>query len=158
MRSLVGKNALTVFLSKSEDDGLKMFFCPYTRNNVSQYLGNVEIIYPSYDTLRNPSVIIRPQKLSRNIHYIFTETSDKTDSVSFWLQYRQFENTSLQSYYCHNCQAPQLYFSDEKAVNYKDKTELKDGDNYICSNPLCKQKLKYMGIVSISLPDIINNG
>lgn len=156
MPSLVGKNALTVFLSESKDNDLKMFFCPYTRNNVAQYVGKVESIYPSYDPLRNPQAILRPQKLSKNLHYIFTHTKTrKGDSTSYWIQYRTFDEASLRTYYCHNCQAPHLYFSDNKVVKYGDKSEVKSGNEYICPNPLCKKKLKYMGLVTVSLPVII---
>jgi hypothetical protein len=156
MKSLIGKNALTVFLSESKSDNLNMFFCPYTRNNVVQYVGNVEVIYPSYDTVQQPNVIIRPQKLSKNIHYIFTNTKDKpSDSTSFYIQHRTFDEPTVQVYYCYNCQAPQLYFSDDKVVKFDNKSDVKIGDEYVCSNPLCKTHLKYLGTVSISNPVII---
>jgi len=154
MKSLIGKNALTVLLTESIDESLKMFFCPYTRNNVSQYIGNVEVIFPGYDTNQNPSVITRPQRLAKNINYVFTNTKGKqSDSTSFWIQYRLFDEAILQVYYCSNCQAPQLYYSDTKVVNHCNKSELKHGDEYVCPN--CKNKFKYMGTVNIGLPDII---
>lgn len=156
MKSLIGKNALTVFLSNSKDDGLKMFFCPYTRNNVAQYTGDVEMISPGYDSVIRPTVIIRPQKLSENINYIFNNTNDKPQEyVSFWIQYRTFDVEHVHTYHCHNCQAPQLYFNKDKAVHFDNKTDIKNGEEYVCSNPFCRKKLKFMGIVSVSLPDIM---
>ena len=156
MSSLLGKNALTVFLSESKDEGLKMFFCPYTRNNVVQYTGNVEIIYPGYDVGARPNVIIRPQKLAGNIHYVFTNTKDReVDEVSFWIQYRTFDVDGVRTYYCHNCQAPQLYFSQDKAVRHDNKSDVRSEDEFVCPNPNCGEKFKYMGLVSVSLPDII---
>ena len=153
MPSLVGKNALTVFLSESTDNNLKMFFCPYTRNNVVQYTGSVEIIYPGYDSIKKPNVIIRPQKLSQNINYIFTNTRDReVDYASFWIQYRTFDVENIHTYHCFNCQAPQLYFSDNKVVKYDNKSEVKHESEYLCSN--CKRRFKYMGMVSIGSPDV----
>jgi len=154
MKSLFGKNALTVFLADSLSDNLNMFFCPYTRNNVAQYVGSVEIIYPSYDTVQKPNIILRPQKLSKNIHYTFFSTKDKESEVSeFYIQYRTFDDDPVQVYYCYNCQAPQLYFSENKVVDFKSKHELKKGDEFVCPN--CKKRLKYIDTVSISNPVII---
>ena len=156
MKSIIGKNALTVFLSDSNENDLKMFFCPYTRSNVVQYTGDVEAIHPGYDSDVTPNVIIRPQKLVKNIHYIFTATKDKAnDLVPFYVQYRTFDESMVQVYYCYNCQAPQLYFDDKKAVLFGNKSELKNGDEYVCPNPNCRKKLKYMGTVEIGLPVII---
>ncbi len=154
MLSLVGKNALTVFLSESSHNDLNMFFCPYTQNNVAQYTGDVEIIYPGFDPLRNPQVILRPQRLSKNIHYIFSGAKNKTAKrTTFWIQFRTFEEEKFRNYYCYNCQAPQLYYNDGKAVRAKDKIELNAGDHFACTN--CEKKFKYMGIVEVGLPDIL---
>ena len=156
MKSIVGKNALTVFLSESAQNDLKMFFCPYTRSNVVQYTGDVEAIHPGYDSDITPNVIIRPQKLAKNIHYIFTSTKDNpVDKIPFYIQYRTFDESMVQVYYCYNCQAPQLYFSNDKTVLFGNKSELKSGDEYICPNPNCRKKLLYMGTVAIELPVII---
>lgn len=154
MTPIVGKNALTVFIGESEVENLNMFFCPYTRNNVVQYTGEVEIIYPSFDANFEPKIIIRPQKLSKNIHYVFATTTDKPSNLSsFYIQNREYTGDPIQVYYCYNCQAPQLYFSGNKTVLFNNKKEIKNGDEYICPN--CKKKMKYLGTVSISNPDLI---
>lgn len=151
--NLVGKNSLTVFLSISEDKNLKMFFCPYTQSNVVQYTGQVQVIYPSYDPDQCPNVIIRPQKLSRNIHYVFSGTEDRDiDTTSFYIQNRLFESSPVSTYHCFNCQAPQLYFGQGKAVYYDSKRELKKAEDFVCPNPHCHAKLRYLGIVDVGMP------
>jgi len=148
INSIVGVNVLTVLISKADEiNKLKAFFCPYSRNMTQKYLGQVTAIYPGYDAEETPQFIVRPQREYRNINYSFREASNIAETISFWIQDQYFNQEPVKTYYCINCQNPQLYFTDNKAVYYKNKAELKSGDNYICDN--CKESLTFMGIVAI---------
>lgn len=143
------KNALTVILSQSDSDNLNMFFCPYTRSNVAQYHGLVSAIIPGYDKVQNPNVIIRPQKLAENLHYVFLNGKTK-DITNFWIENNVLSNM-VKPYFCFNCQAPLLYFSNDKVVNYHTKKEVKSGEELVCHNPNCKCKTTFMGKVDVEL-------
>lgn len=149
-RTIEGQNVLTVLLTKAQDVmRMKMFFCPYTKNITTQYQGDVVSIQPGYDPQETPQVMIRPQRMEYgyNIQYSFREAHQRGDSVHFWIQDQYFQNIPVKTYYCYNCQGPQLYFSDDKAVSYHTKAEIQMGDSYECVN--CKTKMTYLGIVAI---------
>lgn len=150
LKTIRGTNALTVLVSSSTVRlQTKMFFCPYRKNIVLKYQGNVISIQPGYDPEITPQFYVRPQRQSRqdNINYIFTPTKIEEDSVLFWIQDQYFDTKDVRTYNCYNCQAPQLYFDERKAVNYKTKVELEPNTRYKCSN--CSESLTYMGIVKI---------
>jgi len=151
-KEITGQNVLTVLLSKPEQARqLKMFFCPYTRNITTQYQGEVTAIFPGYDPDETPQVMIRPQRLqhSANIFYSFISSGQNGDGVDFWIQDQYFDDIPIKTYHCFNCQAPQLYFSNNKVVLFQNKSDIKKGESYICSNPFCKESLTYRGMVKI---------
>ena len=149
-RDIKGTNALTVLFSKDDhDQKTKMFFCPYRKSIVGAYTGKVVSIQPGYDPEDSPLFFVRPQRQSRqdNINYIFSTTKDEEDKVLFWIQDQYFDTEDVRVYNCFNCQAPQLYFDDEKAVDYKTRKDLATNTSYLCHN--CKITLSFMGIVKI---------
>ena len=151
-KDIVGQNILTVLVTKpidSENIQLKMFFDPYSKSHTMQYRGQVLAIYPGFDIEETPQFIIRPQRLDKNIHYSFREVKTDGDVVDFWIQDQYFMDDPVKTYYCYNCQAPQLYFNKDKVVFFQSKADLKRGESYQCINPLCKENLKFMGIVQI---------
>lgn len=151
-KTVAGQNALTVLLSRDEDKTrLRMFFCPYSKNVTTQYRGHVRAIYPSYDIDETPQVMIRPQRMEygKNIQYSFMFTNTVSDTVDFYLQNQYFDPELVKQYYCYNCQAPNLYFSDDKVVMFQTKNTIHAGDSYDCVNPFCKQKYTYLGMVHI---------
>ena len=152
--NLIGKNVLTVLLSKAEESRrVKMFFCPYTRNITSQYQGEVQAIMPGFDPDENPQIIIRPQRLehSANIQYSFKFVeNEEVKGVDFWIQDQYFDNIPVKTYFCFNCQAPQLYFTKDKIVAFQSKADIEKGDSFSCVNPYCKQSLTFLGIVKIN--------
>lgn len=152
MSDITGKNVLTVLVSKpSEEEVLikKKFYDPYSKNIVLQYQGKVQAIYPGYDPLETPQFIVRPQRMTNNIHYSFREAKDINTSVDFWLQDQYFADNVVNTYFCWACQAPSLYFSHDKAVHFNTKAEVTVGQPYDCINPFCKQSHTYLGIVKI---------
>lgn len=161
LKTVHGTNALTVLVAPSEEKvklRTKIFFCPYRKNIVLKYTGEVDSIRPGYDPTVNPQFFIRPQRqvYHDNINYIFnTVESEEEDHGLFWIQDQYFDDEAIRSYYCYNCQAPQLSFGGQKVVDYKTKKELKQNTTYLCDN--CKQSLTYMGIVKIEYPKIEYN-
>lgn len=150
LKTIRGTNALTVLVSASESKlKTKMFFCPYRRNIVLKYQGDVVSIQPGFNPELSPQFYVRPQRqeYSDNISYVFIPTRETGDSVLFWIQDQYFDTEDLRTYRCYNCQAPQLYYNDREAVDYKTKKTIKQNTNYLCDN--CKESLTYMGIVKI---------
>ncbi len=157
LRSLKGTNALTVlFAPAREEQQTKMFFCPYRKNIVGSYQGEVLSIMPGYDPNITPQFFVRPQRQAHadNIHYVFTPSgkTSKEEPVLFWIQDQYFDQPSFRLYSCFNCQAPQLYFNEEKALSYESRKEIESNTTYVCNN--CKTSLTYMGIVKIKKPEI----
>ena len=157
-RTIRGQNVLTVLYTKAQDEKqLRMFFCPYTKNITTQYQGDISAIYPGFDSTETPQVMIRPQRMDYgyNIQYSFREVEKHGDEVQFWIQDQYFQNIPVKTYYCFNCQAPQLYFSDDKVVGYQNKSEILSGSSYLCINPLCRTHFMFLGIVKIqSIHDV----
>ena len=154
LRTVRGTNALTVLVSPSDNKlQTRMFFCPYRKNIVLKYQGEVNSIQPGFNPVINPQFFIRPQRQAYEdkIDYVFVSTPTKDPTSMFWIQDQYFDTKEIRTYYCYNCQAPQLYFDDHKAVSYKTKVELKQNTTYLCDN--CKQSLTYMGIVKIRYPE-----
>ena len=152
MHSIIGKNVLTVLLSSTDDvNRLKAFFCPYTQQITTTYQGEVQAILPGYNPEETPQVMIQPQRMKyhANINYSFRETYNKDASVSFWIQDQYFDENLVKTYYCFNCKNPQLLFSEDRVVLYKNKNELKNNQSFICDNINCKQSLNFLGIVKI---------
>ena len=150
MRSIVGENVLTILLAGTQEQGVKMFFCPYTQNKTLQYQGEVKAILPGFDAEESPQVILKPQRTPENIHYTFTDVpQDASNTVDFWIQDQYFIDTHIKTYFCFNCQISQLYFSSNKVVHFDSKAEVQRGERYTCRNPNCKQGLIYQGIVKI---------
>ena len=155
MKEVSGQNVLTVLLAKPYNPRqMKMFFCPYTQNITSQYQGEVLSIFPGFDPDDTPQVIVRPQRLghSANIHYSFkfNDMSEDNSNVNFWLQDQYFDEIPVKTYFCFNCQAPQLYFSNQKVVLFQSKKDLNKGESFACVNPFCKQNLTFLGMVKIN--------
>ena len=153
LKDVRGTNALTVLFSSSETKGkTKLFFCPYRKNIVGKYQGSVVAIQPGYDPGQDPLFFVRPQRqeYKDNINYIFTKARKSSESVDFWIQDQYFDEKAVRVYHCFNCQAPQLYYDNSKAVEYKNKNELNANTPYVCDN--CKITLNFMGIVSIKEP------
>lgn len=153
-KTIVGENVLTVLFSKpqeNEEIKKRVFFCPYTKNITVTYQGKVNAIIPGYDPTDTPQVMIRPQRMPHgyNIQYTFKETNTAGENVDFWIQDQYFVEEAVKTYFCFNCQAPQLYFSRTKAVFFNTKADIKAGTSYNCSNPYCKQPLMFLGIVAI---------
>ena len=150
LKDVKGTNALTVLFSPIEETKTKMFFCPYRKNIVGKYIGQVVSIQPGYDPADSPLFFVWPQRqsFSDNIHYIFAGTQNKDNSTLFWVQWQYFDDSGVRTYHCFNCQAPQLYFDELKAVDYKTKKELKTNTPYLCDN--CKINLTFMDIVKIT--------
>lgn len=151
-RTVEGQNVLTVLFAKAHDPKqMKMFFCPYTKNITTQYQGDVVSIQPGYDSTETPYVMIRPQRMEygNNIQYSFRAVDKQDEVVKFWIQDQYFQNVPVKTYYCYNCQAPQLYFTDDRVVSYKNKADIPSGHSYSCDNPMCSTKLMYLGIVQI---------
>src|SRR3990167_1985851 len=93
--SIVGKNVITVLLTKPHDSNqLRMFFDPYTRNITTQYQGEVSAILPGYDPNETPQVMIRPQRMEYgfNIQYSFREGKKQSDTVDFYIQDQYFQD------------------------------------------------------------------
>lgn len=150
--NLIGQNVLTVLVSKPQGEThLKAFFCPYTQSLTQQYLGQVTAIYPSYDPDEMPQFIVRPQRTGENIHYSFRESASNNPTISFWIQDQYFNDAPVKTYHCFNCRNPQLYFTDNKVVLYKNKAEVKRNESYKCDNINCKEdfNVTFMGIVQI---------
>lgn len=148
-----GTNALTVFFTKDKDvNKTKLFFCPYRKNITGKYQGKISEIQPGFNPENSPQFFVRPQRQKHedNISYIFTPTTNSHDSIYFWIQDQYFNDTPVKTYFCVNCQAPQLYFDDKKAVMYESKAKLEKTKTYKCDN--CKEKFTYMGIVQITPP------
>jgi hypothetical protein len=153
LKDMRGVNALTVLFSPSgELRKTKVFFCPYRRNIVGSYQGNVVSIQPGYDSEQTPLFFIRPQrqKYEDNINYIFAKSKNGDTSTTFWIQDQYFDRDAVRKYYCYSCQNPQLYYDEAKAVDYKTKKEVNAGTSYLCDN--CKTSLTFMGIVAIKEP------
>ena len=157
LKTVRGTNALTVLVAPSEDRlQTRMFFCPYRKNIVLKYQGEVASIRPGYNPEITPKFYVRPQRQARsdNINYIFTAILEGDDSTLFWIQDQYFDTKDVRTYNCYNCQAPQLYYDEHKAVDYGTKVELKPNTTYVCPN--CGARLTYMGIVKIKYPEIEN--
>lgn len=149
-----GVNVLTVFISKpSEEEKYKRnaFFCPYTTQITSTYQGKVMAILPGYDPEDTPQVLIYPQRMQygMNINYTFKESTKGGDRVNFWIQDQYFNEEPIKTYFCQKCQAPSLYFSDNKVVHFNTKADIKPRENFECVNPYCKTKYTYLGMVRI---------
>ncbi len=150
LKDVKGTNALTVLVSPTEEkQKTKIFFCSYRRNIVLKYNGNVTAIQPGFDPNESPQFFVRPQRQnhSDNINYIFKPVEKIDKSTLFWIQWQYFDDDGVRKYYCYNCQAPQIYFDDQKAVDYKTQKELKTNTTYLCDN--CKISLTFMDIVKI---------
>lgn len=148
-----GTNALTVLVAPSEEiEKTKMFFCPYKKNIVLKYQGNVVSIQPGYNPKDSPMFFVRPQRqaYNDNINYIFRSAVKKDISTVFWIQDQYFDGDPIRTYHCHSCQAPQLYFDNRKAVDYNSKKELNANTEYLCNN--CRASMTFMGIVAIREP------
>ena len=154
MSDITGKNVITVLVSKPpEGETLtkKTFYDPYTRNITLQYQGTVQAIYPSYDPLEVPQFIVKPQRSTQeqNVHYSFRVTSQLNLSVDFYLQDQYFADDVVNTYFCYNCQAPNLYFGHNRVVHFNTKADVKKNEVYECINPMCKQSQTYLGMVKI---------
>lgn len=154
MSDITGKNCLTVLVSKPPEEETttkRTFYCPYTKNITLQYQGVVQAIYPGYDPNEVPQFIIKPQRSTQeqNVHYSFRETSQVNLSVDFYLQDQYFADDVVNTYYCYNCQAPNLYFGHDKVVHFNTKAEVKKSEAYQCINPMCLQSYNYLGMVKI---------
>lgn len=155
MKAIAGQNVLTVLLAEPEEkEYFKMFFCPYTKNRTAQYQGQVKALLPGFDPLEYPQVAILPHRMDHgyNLHYTFKETSQKSPTIDFWIQDQYFMDAAIKTYFCFNCQSPQLYFAGNKAVHYESKADIKRGESYKCTNPLCKEKstFTFLGIMKIT--------
>lgn len=150
--SITGVNVLTVLVSRPTDK-LKRnaFFDPYTRNITTTYRGNVEAIFPGYDAEDVPQVMVYPQRMpyGMNINYTFKETETIGEGVDFWIQDQYFNDVAVKTYYCYNCQAPNLYFSESKVVHFSSKQDLDTGESFKCKNPHCEKDFTYLGMVKI---------
>ncbi len=152
--SIIGENVLTVLYSKppeGEELHRKMFFCPYTKNITVPYQGKVQAIEPGYDPEDTPQIFVLPAGLNKatKIRYTFRKTNLDGESVDFYIQDHYFKHVAVQPYHCYNCQAPNLYFSENRAVHFRTKADVKHGESFECINPLCKTKFTYHGIVAI---------
>lgn len=155
-KSIIGDNTLTVLVAKPEPEqslNKRMFFCPYTKCITLTYQGQVKAIYPGSDPEETPQFVVRPQRIdyNYNINYSFRESQDREKTINFWIQDQYFRDEDVKLYHCFNCQAPQLYFTGNKAVRFPNKADIKKGESYQCSNPNCLESLPFtfMGIVAI---------
>ena len=159
LKDLAGTNALTVMLAPSQaKKKTKMFFCPYRKNIVGKYQGQVNKIIPGYDSEATPQFFAQPHRQSHedNISYIFITQSNKSTEVTyFWIQDQYFDTQAIKQYHCYNCQAPQLYYNEDKVVDYHDKHELKTKEKYTCKN--CQTSLQFLGVVKIKSADELWN-
>lgn len=150
--SIVGHNVLTVLLAKNDNkDKLNMFFCPYTKNITTQYQGSVQTILPGFDPEGDPQIMVKPQRMEYkiNIYYSFKNTDEEYIATNFWIQDQYFTNQIVKTYFCYNCQAPSIYFSNDNVVHFNNKSNVEKEKIFECANPNCKKKMRYLGIVKI---------
>lgn len=146
-------NVLTVLYAKPSEKKKKMFFCPYTKNITTNYVGTVKAILPGYDPDEDePQTMIRPQRMAydMDIQYTFKIAGDTGNTVDFWIQDQYFMKDVIRTYHCYNCQAPNLYYAGNKTVMFNNKSDVKKGQAFNCINPLCKENFTYHGIVKIT--------
>jgi hypothetical protein len=153
LKSLKGTNALTVLFSPSKEaHKTRMFFCPYRRNIVGSYQGEIASIQPGFNPDHSPQFFVRPQrqKYSDNINYIFVSVEGESPTT-FWIQDQYFDDREVKLYHCYNCQAPQIYYNDKGATTYNDTKIIRPGDDYTCYK--CGVQSIFMGIVKIKDAD-----